>query len=442
MKSCSNIHCYGSRAVFPCYTHIELKELCKKKGIKPLSTKKEMCEILNIPYYSISKLMKMGFVTGKYEYPSCNIFSSGDFMGAASKVRSENRLLGLLLYNLIQDNLEHSLIESDDEKSISTIDFDKFNERVPKGPFEGLIANVYFIEKIQYVVEKVTKYNKTTEEQHKKIALAYLPFCAFIYENQYSGKGRYISVIGSILKKYYPGLWLRYGRMYSLKTELEGYYSIYFFQGGNIFLKSGVPGTYQKKIFPNIEDDLILLDMPYISVDGNIKYIVQDDFNYILCNELPSLFGTITCSELSKQKADSYNVRINNIIINNIGDNNSYNIKDGLNMAEIKRSALKTLINSQIIQNIPVDTVDIDIIHDLKFSKPPSPKKEIPTVFKGNLLFDIKNYTDKKGVSWYLLTGNTYKYKNDIKKYGGFFNKSLKGWLISIDNLNKLMENI
>jgi len=347
-KVCSNKKCYGSKATIPCYTHHELKVLCKEKGLPSKPTKKEMCEDLKIPYYTFRTLQMYGGF-GAYDYPSCNIFGTKNTYDVISR-KKEGRLFGMLLTHIILDALDDALVEKDE---IYHIDHDKFGKTLPKSPITTKHQN--YTKQVAYVIERLNKsYGfEFNEETINKLAsaaqlqsfcysfsqfvdiLAKIPF--FKYKQDIGKKKiafkeyeavkfwpfKCMSACGAVLQLVWPELWDSYKFLCYTNTKKD-VSAIYVYIG--CFFGQNIPETrdasYEMFYIYNSnhkKGELVMTDLPYIMERNTNYYIVPNDFDKdsLFECQINEFFRTIRKDNLFSKLAPSkdINVMMNGMLI-------------------------------------------------------------------------------------------------------------------------------
>ncbi len=405
MKHCSNSHCYGAKASQPCYTYKELQAIMKIQGKQPKATKKEMCKSLDIPYYTYMSLHKYQVNGGKYEYPNFILYDKYPLRGfkyMKEERKVENRLFGMLLFELINMNLSVTLKQSEqDEYHTSSLDKNEFLKRIPEIPDD---FDINFIPKniaehlykhALYVVEKFKKIYFLDEITRNYIAEKYIPFCFIMREsrppiiiknsinNQHKGLN-FIPILGQTLKHLYPDIWDLFKYKYFIAQEaLSG-----SFVGGGFYSDRHDVGT-------------IIQGIPYTVIDEMTFYIVPDSFQdntLINCTghkSIANLFGIIKKGNVCMENIPIY---ISGYIVSTTSRNQTpINCRNNMEVPSdinINRAIAETLdiIKIQAGEKIK-KSADVDILNFLKINQ----QEFYRNIYLScnTKLNDVKKYLDK-----------------------------------------------
>lgn len=483
-KIVTNIKCYGARSTFPidCFTYKELVALSKHKKIPSVGTKKELAKKLKIPYFEYTKLQGYGFQAGAHEYPSCRVYNAKYFKSMKKHLShigsvpysslDENRLLGMILYNMIADNLEYSLISSEDETTFS-IDFVEFEKRVPRIPIDKGIKVYNDLKPILSVVQKVTENYHLEDEIKEQIASYYLEFIGAFTSNRIVKQVQPMPYTTKILKLFFIGLYERYKFIYNIKKEYKYYYAKDE-QGPRLFRYDMIGLNFLNIHQCNLIEHDLIRGIYYINFYKNETdengypdlrwYLIKDDcqcHEIIKCETLDHLLGFVKESEVNdlikglegKIKVCINSFEIKNFMIDkftnqmNQLDANTNKIFSpyfiGATTKDYERAISETKRYLNFKTGSDMESFENDIINDLQIQqsqiKPKSPTKhKSPTKQNGDKTVIIQLYSDKS----YSLQGdfgNTYITFKDVVLKGqklAVYNNPTKKWFVSIKNID------
>ena len=364
-KYCYNTKCYGSKSVIPCYSFKELQSMCKSKGMVYSGIKKkDMCEQLGIPYYTMRTLIFGNGLLGKHSYPPYKLGGYGRDSGNYSFVhkKNEERLLGGLLFEMILENL--STIDDDgDEKSIFTA---QFYDNIPLYDPNSQM-NITYYHSLKYIIEKVTEFHGSfTDEIHNSITAAYVPFVHTLIteiEKAIDHPKMFYSKVAQALINRFPLLYEKYKFLQNIieYNEKSGEKNVYVCRMYDANEPCPVIVSKNRSLHEVLSHDaqsggVWMVDLPYIiTKSGECQYIVSNtcSVEYILQE---SMDCTTAIRTIKKKSLTGWrgNVYINGFSIpfpshyneNTVDCADTWFLYDGIpevGVDDINRSIIKTI---------------------------------------------------------------------------------------------------